>query len=40
MSFYTVDVAGNVASTDITYTVVAGGGAPMIVFPAPGGEWV
>lgn len=34
VSFYAVDVAG------ITYTVVASGSAPMIVFLAPGDEWV
>ena len=38
-SFQAVDVAGNVATVVIAYTVVAGRGTPMIVFPAPGGEW-
>jgi len=39
-SFFALDVAGNVATTVIAYTVVAGSSTPMIVFPAPGGEWV
>ena len=39
-SFHAVDVAGNVATVVIAYTVVAGSGSPMIVFPAPGGESV
>ena len=39
-SFQALDVAGNVATIVIAYTVVAGSGTPMIVFPAPEGEWV
>jgi hypothetical protein len=39
-SFFAIDVVGNVATTVIAYTVVVGSGTPMIVFPAPGGEWV
>jgi hypothetical protein len=40
VSFYAVDVAGNVASTVIEYIVVAGWSSPMVAFPTPGGEWV
>jgi hypothetical protein len=39
-SFFAIDVAGNVGTTVIAYTVVASSAMPMIVFPAPGGEWV
>lgn len=38
--FHAIDVAGNVASIVIDYTVVAGCSTPMIVFPVPGGAWV
>jgi hypothetical protein len=40
VSFYAIDVAGNVATTAIDYSVVAGPSCPMIAFPTPGGEWV
>jgi hypothetical protein len=40
VSFYAVDVAGNVASTAVTFVVLACCSTPMIVFPAPGGVWV
>jgi len=39
-SFHAIDAVGNVATVVIAYTVVAGASSPMIVFPAPGGEWV
>jgi hypothetical protein len=39
-SFYAVDRAGNVATTVVDYTVVAGWSSPMVAFPDPGGEWV
>ena len=39
-TFYAVDVSGNVASTVVSYIVVAGWSTPMVTFPTPGGAWV
>ncbi len=40
VSFQAIDVAGNVRSTVVDYRVEAGSSYPMIILPAPRGEWI